>query len=83
MDQRLNELIGGLRLLARRSNDANVQLLAEKLINEYLRHGVGALTSSLERVRKAIDAECDKDFIGEDWRVMQDYVGWCLKRLAN
>jgi hypothetical protein len=79
---KLKICIEALRVLARQANDPNAQPLAERRINEYLREEVDALTASLERISKAIDAEADRNVPGEDWGLMQDYARWCRERLA-
>jgi lipase chaperone LimK len=65
-----------------RQEEPNRQVLVEKLINEFLREDVDStLLASLERIGNAIDAEADKNALGEDWTLMQNYVQWCHERL--
>ena len=80
--ERLRNCIQALRVFARRTNDTNAQVLAERQINDFLREEVDALSASLERIGQAIDAEANKDVFGEDWSVMRTYVQWCRERLA-
>lgn len=75
-------LIGDLRILARQPNDSDPQLSAEKLINNYLREEVDALTALLRRVGEAINAEANKNVSGEDWSPMQAYVEWFLEKIV-
>ena len=75
--------IDALRALAMQSHDPDSQVLAEKVINNYLREEADALSVSLERIGKSIDAEADEKDLREDWSPMQDYVRWCLEMLAS
>lgn len=79
---KLGNCIQALHALARQANDPEAQVLAEKQINDFLREEVDALSTSLERIGQAIDAEANKNVFGEDWSVMQAYVHWCRERLA-
>jgi hypothetical protein len=80
---KLQTCIGSLRVLTRQE-EPNRQVLVEKLINEFLREDVDStLLASLERIGKAIDAEANKNVIGEDWTIMQNYVQWCHERLRG
>jgi hypothetical protein len=69
----LNKLqicIGSLRVLTRQE-EPNRQDSVEKLINEFLRDDVDStVLASVERIGNAIDAEADKNVIGEDWAIM-------------
>jgi hypothetical protein len=80
---RLQNCIQALHVLAEQANDSNAQVLAEREINEFLRAGEERLSASLELVSKAIDAEANKDILGEDWSLMRAYVQWCRERLAS
>lgn len=52
----------------------NRQVLVERLINEFLRGDVeSTLLASLEQIGNAIDAEANKNVLGEDWTLMQNY----------
>jgi hypothetical protein len=63
-------------------NNPNRQVMVEKIINEFLREDVGStLLASIERLAKAINAEANKNILGEDWIFMQNYVQWCYERL--
>jgi len=78
---KLKRCIGSLRALTRQ-NDPNRQVMVEKIINEFLREDVGStLLASIERLAKAINAEANKNILGEDWILMQNYVQWCYERL--
>jgi hypothetical protein len=78
---KLQTCIGSLRVLTRQE-DPNRQVLVEKPINEFLREDVDStLLASLERIGKAIDAEANKNVLGGDWTLMQNYVQWCHKKL--
>jgi hypothetical protein len=78
---KLQTCIGSLRVLTRQE-DPNRHVVVEKLINEFLREDVDiTLLASLERIGKAIDVEADKNVLGEDWTLMQNYVQWCHERL--
>jgi len=56
--------------------------MVEKIINEFLREDVGStLLASIERLAKAINAEANKNILGEDWILMQNYAQWCYERL--
>jgi len=77
----LRSCIDLLRVLAQ-SNDPNSQVLAEKLINNYLREEADALSVSLERIGESIDAEANEKVLHEDWSLMQDYIRWCIEKLA-
>jgi hypothetical protein len=80
---KLQTCIGSLRVLARQE-DPNRQVLVEKVINEFLREDVDStVLASVERIGKAIDAEANKNVIGEDWTIMQNYVRWCHERLRG
>jgi hypothetical protein len=80
MDE-LQTCIGSLRVLTRQE-DPNREVLVEKLINEFLREDVDStLLASLERIGNAIDAEANKNVLGEDWTLMRNYVEWCHERL--
>jgi hypothetical protein len=80
MDE-LQTCIGSLRVLTRQE-DPNREVLVEKLINEFLREDVDSiLLASLERIGKAIDAEANKNVLGEDWTLLRNYVEWCHERL--
>jgi len=51
--------------------------MVEKIINEFLREDVGStLLASIERLAKAINAEANKNILGEDWILMQNYAQW-------
>jgi hypothetical protein len=79
---KLKTCIGSLRVLTRQK-DPDRQVV-EKLINDFLREDVGGtLLASLERIGKEIDAEANKNLIGEDWTIMQNYVQWCHERLRG
>jgi hypothetical protein len=78
---KLKRCIGSLRALTMQ-NDPNRQVMVEKIINEFLREDVGStLLASIERLAKAINAEANKNILGEDWIFMQNYVQWCYERL--
>jgi hypothetical protein len=78
---KLQTCIGSLRVLTRQE-DPNREVLVEKLINEFLREDVDStLLASLERIGNAIDAEANKNVLGEDWTLMRNYVEWCHERL--
>jgi hypothetical protein len=78
---KLQTCIGSLRVLTRQE-DPNREVLVEKLISEFLREDVDStLLASLERIGKAIDAEANKNVLGEDWTLMRNYVEWCHERL--
>ena len=80
---KLQTCIGSLRVLTRQE-DSNRPVLVEKLINEFLREDVGStVLASVERLGEAIDAEANKNVIGEDWTVMQNYIHWCRERLLG
>jgi hypothetical protein len=80
---KLQTCVGSLRVLTRQE-DPNRQALVEKLINEYIREDVGStVLASVERLGEAIDAEANKNVIGEDWTLMQNYVRWCHERLRG
>jgi hypothetical protein len=80
---KLQTCVGSLRVLTRQE-DPNHQVLVEKLINEFLREDVGStVLASVERLGEAIDAEANKNVIGEDWTLMQNYVRWCHERLRG
>jgi hypothetical protein len=80
---KLQTCIGSLRVLTRQE-EPNRQVLVEKLINEFLREDVDStLLASPERIGKAIDGEANKNVIGEDWTIMQNYVQWCHERLRG
>lgn len=79
---KLQICIGALRVLARRQNDPNAQMLAEREVNEFLRQDNAPLAASVERIVKAIDAEADKNIPGEEWDPMRAYVQWCREELA-
>lgn len=80
---KLQTCIGSLRVLTRHE-DPNRQVLVEKLINEFLREDVdNTVLASVERIGKAIDAEANKNVIGEDWTIMQNYIQWCHERLRG
>jgi hypothetical protein len=80
---KLQTCVGSLRALTRQE-DPNRQALVEKLINEFLREDVGStVLASVERLGEAIDAEANKNVIGEDWTLMQNYVRWCHERLRG
>ena len=80
---KLQTCIGSLRVLTRQE-EPNRQDLVEKLINEFLREDVDTtVLASVERIGKAIDAEANKNVIGEDWTIMQNYVQWCHERLRG
>ena len=80
---KLQTCVGSLRVLTRQE-DPDRQVLVEKLINEFLREDVGStVLASVERLGEAIDAEANKNVIGEDWTLMQDYVQWCHERLRG
>jgi hypothetical protein len=79
---KLKTCIGSLRVLMRQEYP-NRQVLVEKLINEFLREDSDStLLVSLERIGSAIDAEANKNVLGEDWTLMQNYVRWCHERLS-
>jgi hypothetical protein len=81
---KLQTCIGSLRVLTRQEEEPNRQELVEKLINEFLREDVDStVLASVERIGKAIDAEANKNVIGEDWTIMQNYVQWCHDRLRG
>ena len=67
---KLENCIAALRVLARQSNDPNVQLLAERRINEYLQREIDDLRTSLRQIGRAINAEADKRVEDENWRLM-------------
>jgi hypothetical protein len=78
---KLQTCVGSLRVLTRQE-DPNREVLVEKLINEFLREDVDStLLASLERIGDAIDAEANKNVLGEDWTLMRNYVEWCHERL--
>ena len=78
---KLQTCIGSLRVLTRQE-DSNRPVLVEKLINEFLREDVGStVLASVERLGEAIDAEANKNVLGEDWTLMQNYVQWCQGKL--
>jgi hypothetical protein len=80
---KLQTCVGSLRVLTRQE-DPNRQALVEKLINEYIREDVGStVLASVERLGEAIDAEANKNVIGEDWTLMRNYVRWCHERLRG
>jgi hypothetical protein len=80
---KLQTCVGSLRVLTRQE-DPNRQALVEKLINEFIREDVGStVLASVERLGEAIDAEANKNVIGEDWTLMQNYVRWCHERLRG
>jgi hypothetical protein len=78
---KLQTCVGSLRVLTRQE-DPNRQALVEKLINEFMRED-GTVLASVERLGEAIDAEANKNVIGEDWTLMQNYVRWCHERLRG
>jgi len=80
---KLENCIAALRVLARQSNDPNVQLLAERRINEYLRCEVDDLRNSLRQISRAINAEADKRVEDENWRLMGEYVQSCRDRVLD
>ena len=81
---KLQTCIGSLSVLTRQEEEPNRQELVEKLINEFLREDVDStVLASVERIGKAIDAEVNKNVIGEDWTIMQNYVEWCHERLRG
>jgi hypothetical protein len=69
-----------LRLLAKQPAAVNCQLLVERQIDGYLRREAADPKASLERLCAAIDNEAEQ---GGDWRMMQDYVQSCLRRLPG
>jgi hypothetical protein len=80
---KLEICIGSLRVLTRQE-EPNRQDLVEKLINEFLRDDVDStVLASVERIGNAIDVEADKNVIGEDWTIMQNYVQWCREKLRG
>jgi hypothetical protein len=80
---KLQTCVGSLRVLTRQE-DPNRQALVEKLINEFIREDVGStVLASVERLGEAIDAEANKNVIGEDWTLMRNYVRWCHERLRG
>jgi hypothetical protein len=79
---RVKTCIASLRVLTRQQ-DPNCQVLVERLINEFLREDVGTLLASLERIALAIDAEANKNVLGEDWTLIRNYVQWCNERLRR
>jgi hypothetical protein len=80
---KLQICIGSLRVLTRQE-EPNRQDLVEKLINEFLRDDVDStVLASVERIGNAIDVEADKNVIGEDWTIMQNYVQWCREKLRG
>jgi len=80
---KLQTCIGSLRVLTRQE-DSNRPVLVENLINEFLREDVGStVLASVERLGEAIDAEANKNVLGEDWTLMQNYVQWCRERLRS
>jgi hypothetical protein len=80
---KLQTCIVSLRVLTRQE-EPNRRDLVEKLINEFLREDVDStVLASVERIGKAIDAEANKNVIGEDWTVMQNYIHWCHERLLG
>jgi 3-dehydroquinate dehydratase len=80
---KLENCIAALRVLARQSNDPNVQLLAERRINEYLQREIDDLRTSLRQIGRAINAEADKRVEDENWRLMGKYVQSCRDRLLD
>jgi hypothetical protein len=79
---KLKYCIQALHVLARRTNDPNAQVAAERQINDFLREEDGTVSASLDRIGEAIDAETNKNVPGEDWSLMLAYVQWCRGRLA-
>jgi hypothetical protein len=63
---RLWNCIQALRAFARQANDLDAQLLAERQINDFLREEDGTVSASLQRISEAIDAEANKDVLGEE-----------------
>jgi hypothetical protein len=79
---KLRNCIQALRILARHPNEPDAQVLAERQINDFLREEDGSLSASIERVGEAIDAEANKNVLGEDWSLMRAYAQWCREKLA-
>ena len=80
---KLQTCIASLRVLTRQE-DFNRQVVVEKLINDFLREDVSStVLASVERIGDAIDAEANKNILGEDWTIMQSYVRWCHETLRG
>ena len=80
---KLQTCIGSLRILTRQQ-DLHRQVEVEKLINDFLREDISStVLASVERIGDAIDAEANKNILGEDWTIMQSYVRWCHKTLRG
>jgi hypothetical protein len=80
---KLKTCIASLRVLTRHQ-DFNRQVVVEKLINDFLREDDSStLSASLKRIGEAIDAEANKNVLGEDWTIMQSYVRWCHETLRR
>jgi len=80
---KLQTCIGSLRVLTRQQ-EFNCQVVVEKLINNFLREDISStVLTSVERIGNAIDAEANKNILGEDWTIMQSYVRWCHKTLRG
>jgi hypothetical protein len=80
---KLQTCIASLRILTRQQ-EFNRQVVVEKLINDFLREDISStVLASVERIGNAIDAEANKDILGEDWTIMQSYARWCHKTLRG
>ena len=78
---RLQQLVGTLRVLAR-TNEFNRVVLIENAINEYLNDKAGIMRHSLERLCNVIEREEAEKRPIEDWSIAKDYVHSRLRRLA-
>ena len=80
---KLKTCVASLRVLTR-EQDFDRQAVVERLINDFLREDISStVLASVERIGDAIDAEANKNILGEDWTIMQSYVRWCHEALRG